>query len=56
MQGVPVTTTTPAPPHSASPPPRALATVDPSTGRPGPPVVCASDAEVDAALARADAA
>ena len=35
---------------------RVLATTDPATGRPGPDVVCAADAEVDAALAGADAA
>ena len=35
---------------------RVLTTVDPTTGRPGADVVCATDAGVDAAIARADAA
>ncbi len=51
-----MTTTTPPARASAVLAPRTLATIDPASGRPGPPVVCAGDAEVDAALARADAA
>ncbi len=35
---------------------RTLPTTDPATGEPGPDVVCSTDAEVDAAVGRADAA
>ena len=47
------------PPAPATPVPgraRVLTTRDPATGDPGADVVCATDAEVDAAIARADAA
>ena len=62
--GVPVpepTATAPRPPDAPTAPTpsgqaRALPTTDPATGAPGPDVVCAPDAEVDAAITRADAA
>ncbi len=66
--GVPELTTAPRPADRAAPQPaagtapptteagRVLPTTDPASGAPGRDVVCATDAEVDAAITRADAA
>lgn len=53
---VPQPTIAPTTPTEIADRDRVLATVDPATGRPGADVLCATDAQVDAAIARADAA